>query len=183
MMKFRSLLISTICAVILTSAWANAEATHFVYLPWIIKSADGPSVPTPEPTATPPDLATLRAQTVAAVNAERQKAGCALVTEEPTLTQAAQAWSDYMAVHGIIAHSNTVHADWYGTHGYTETDWVSEAIAGGPDTGDTVVALWMSDPPHKAIILTSCENTAGIFHVGVGYNNQAWTLAIGELHN
>ncbi|GAB4192831.1 MAG: hypothetical protein OHK0022_07220 [Roseiflexaceae bacterium] len=183
MMKVRSLLTAMICAVILTSAWANAEATHFVYLPWINKSTDGPSVPTPEPTATPPNLATLRAQTVAAVNAERQKAGCALVIEEPALTQAAQAWSDYMTAHHIIAHSNSVHADWYGTHGYTATDWVSEVIAGGPNTADAVVALWMSDPPHKATLLTSCENTAAIFHVGVGYSHQAWTLAIGELHN
>lgn len=183
MIRLGSLVASAICAIILTSTWINTEATHFVYLAVIMKNTDGASFPPPEPTPTPVDLTLLRAQTVAAINAERRKAGCALVTEEPTLTQAAQAWSDYMTAHHIIAHSNSVHADWYGTHGYTETDWVSEAIAGGPNTGDAVVALWMSDPPHKAIILTSCENIAGIFHVGVGYNSQAWTLAIGELHN
>ena len=182
-MKLSFILALAICTISLAANWVAAETTHLVYLPFVIKSLDGSNAPTPEPTVTSPDLAMLRTQTIAAVNAERQKAGCALVAEEPSLTQAAQAWSDYMAAHHIIAHSTYVHADWYGTHGYTETDWVSEAIAGGLNTGDAVVALWMSDPPHKAIILTSCENTAGTFHVGVGYNDQAWTLAIGELHN
>ena len=39
-------------------------------------------------------------------------------------------------------------------HGYTRTDWVSENVAAGPRTGADVVALWMSDEGHKAVILT-----------------------------
>ena len=160
---------------------AIADSEFVVHLPLIMKgAADGqPTDPTPPPA----DPATMRAQVVAAVNAERQKAGCALVTEDATLTQAAQAWTDYMVAHNILAHSSSVDYDWYINHGYTETDWVSENIAGGQDTGAQAVADWMDDAGHRAVVLQSCENTTGVFQVGVGWQYHTWTLAVGELHD
>ena len=43
MMRLNSLLLPVICVIILTSAGATTEATHFVYLPLIVKSKDGES--------------------------------------------------------------------------------------------------------------------------------------------
>jgi uncharacterized protein YkwD len=173
-----------LASIALSMAHAAEDPQFFVYIPLIAKGAHSqPGTPTPVPTQPPVDPAQKHAEVIAAVNDERAKAGCALVVEDATLTAAAQAWSDYMVANNVINHSVYIDVDWYLNHGYTRTDWVSENIAGGPNTGGAAVALWMSDEGHKAAILEGCANTSSIFDIGVGYNNQAWTLAIGELHD
>jgi len=167
---------------------AKADSQFVVNLPLIMNSVAGgqPSgpTPTPQPTTTPTvDPAQLKADAIAAVNAERAKAGCAPVSAQADLGNGAQAWADYLVAHNMIGHSFALDANWYVEHGYTRTDWVSENVAGGPSTGADVVALWMSDEGHKAVILAGCANTSHTFDIGVGFNNQAWTLAIGELHD
>jgi uncharacterized protein YkwD len=182
LLLFASMIV--LASIALSIAYAAEDPQFFVYVPLIAKDAHSqPGTPTPVPTQQPVDPAQKRAEVIAAVNAERATAGCALVVEDATLTTAAQAWSDYMVAHNIINHSDTNDVSWYLNHGYTRTDWVYENIAGGPSTGGAAVALWISDEGHKGAILAGCTNTSSIFDIGVGYNNQAWTLAIGELHD
>nr|MDQ2998576.1 hypothetical protein [Chloroflexota bacterium] len=66
---------------------ASANAT--VYLP-LAMGGSGAQTSTPTPHPTPPhvDPAQLKADVIAAVNAERQQAGCALVTENVDLATA-----------------------------------------------------------------------------------------------
>ena len=168
------------------SARAVDEARFFIYLPLVINSSTGGSAtPTPQPTPTQPpiDPAQLKADAIAAVNSERQQAGCALVSANADLGNGAQAWADYMVANNVIGHSFTLDANWYVEHGYTRTDWVSENVNVGAHSGADAVALWMSDEGHKAVILAGCANTTNTFDIGVGFNNYRWVLAIGELHD
>ena len=167
---------------------AKASANDTVYLPLVMGGAGTQTStptpePTPEPTPTTVDPAQLKADVIAAVNAERAKAGCALVTENVDLGNGAQAWSDYMVAHNTLSHSFALDANWYVEHGYTRTDWLYENVAAGPRTGTDVVAVWMSDEGHKATILAGCANTTHPFDVGIGFTNDRWVLAIGELHD
>jgi len=165
----------------------KADSKVFVYLPLVTNGSNGQTTePTTTPTTTPTptvDAAQLKADAIAAVNAERAKAGCAPVAEEASLAAAAQAWSDYMVANNYINHSDTVDINWYLDHGYTRTDWLSENINVGAHSGADVVTLWMSDEGHKAAILAGCANTTHTFDIGIGFNNYCWTLAIGELYN
>ena len=165
---------------------AKAGSNYSVYLPVVTNGSNGQSsnpTPTPEPTTTPTvDPAQLKADVIVAVNNERAKAGCAPVSAQADLGNGAQAWADYMVANGY-GHSFAVDANWYVEHGYTRTDWLSENIAAGYFDAASVVAAWMSDEGHKAVILAGCANTTHTFDVGVGYNNHAWVLAIGELYN
>jgi uncharacterized protein YkwD len=164
----------------------KADSNPDLYVALILRSSDGSEPtpqPTPEPTRQPIDTAQLKADTIAAVNVERAKAGCAPVSENVDLGNGAQAWSDYMVEHNHIHHSFTIDADWYLNHGYIRSDWVSENVAAGPRTGADVVTLWMSDEGHKATILIGCANTTHTFDAGVGFTDYRWTLAIGELHD
>jgi uncharacterized protein YkwD len=156
----------------------RGDSKFLVYLPLIASGT-----PTLDSTPQPDDPTQKRAEVIAGVNAERAKAGCAPVVENASLTGAAQAWTDYLVQHNVLAHSSTVDFNWYTNHGYTATDWVSEAVASGQKTGAEVIADWMDDEPHRVIVLQSCTNTTGTFHAGVGYNANRWTLAIGELHD
>jgi uncharacterized protein YkwD len=166
---------------------AKAGSNYSVYLPVVTNGSNGQSsnpTPTPEPTTTPTvDPAQLKADVIVAVNNERAKAGCAPVSAQADLGNGAQAWADYMVANNTYGHSFALDANWYMEHGYTRTDWVSENVAAGPRTGADVVALWMSDEGHKAVILTGCANTSNTFDIGVGFNTYDWVLAIGELHN
>jgi uncharacterized protein YkwD len=171
-----------ILSKLLHTPTTKAGSNYSVYLPLIANGAAGDQ-PTPQPTPQPVDPAQLKAEVIAAVNAERQNAGCALVTENADLGNGAQAWTDYMVANNIYNHSDTVDIDWYLHHGYTRTDWLYENIAAGPRTGADVVAVWMSDEGHKATILAGCTNTTHAFDVGIGFTNYRWALAIGELHN
>lgn len=173
-------LIILIAVIALRVTSAAEEARFFVYIPLVAKSSDSDF---PSPTPQPTDPAQKRAEVITAVNAERDHAGCAPVIEDTALTSAAQAWTDYMVEHNILAHSSTVDFNWYANHSYTATDWISENIAGGQDTGAEAVADWMDDEAHRATVLQSCANTDSTFHIGVGWQFHAWTLAIGELHN
>jgi uncharacterized protein YkwD len=157
----------------------RADSEFVAHLPLIANGAAG-GQPTPQPTPQPVDPAQLKAEVIAAVNAERQNAGCALVSAQADLGNGAQAWADYMLANGY-GHSFALDADWYLKHGYTRTDWVSENIAGSGSPAQ-VVAAWMSSDAHRAVILTGCANTDHAFDIGVGYNSN-WVLAIGELHN
>ena len=166
---------------------AKTSSNDTVYLPLAMGGSDTQtSTPTPEPTPEPTpatvDPAQLKADAIAAVNAERQKAGCAPVTENVDLGNGAQAWADYMVANGY-GHSFALDASWYVEHGYTRSDWLYENVAAGYPDAASVVAAWMSDEGHKAVILAGCANTTHTFDIGVGYNNHAWVLAIGELHD
>jgi uncharacterized protein YkwD len=167
---------------------AKASSNDTVYLPLAMGGSDAQTStptpePTPEPTPTTVDPAQLKADVIAAVNAERQNAGCAPGVEKASLSTAAQAWSDYMVANNVFGHSFALDANWYVEHGYMRTDWLSENVNVGPHSGADAVALWMSDEGHKAAILAGCANRSNTFDVGVGFNNYRWTLAIGELHD
>ena len=173
-------------ATVFITPAAIADSQFVVNLPLIMNGASGQTTnPTPQPTPTQPpvDPAQLKADVVAAVNNERAEAGCALVSANADLGNGAQAWADYMVANNTYGHSFAVNANWYVEHGYTRTDWVNENVAAGPRTGADVVALWMSDEGHKAVVLAGCANTSHTFDIGVGFNTYDWVLIIGELHD
>ena len=155
-----------------------------VYLPLIVNASNSslPASPTPVPTLPPVDPATLRAQVIQAVNAERAKVGCASVVESVALDAATQEWNDYMLAHNYFDHSGTVDANWYLNHGYTATDWIMENLASGSDSGDQVVTLWMQDAGHRDTILQGCTDGGSTVEVGVGVSYHLWVMATGELH-
>jgi uncharacterized protein YkwD len=134
------------------------------------------------PTLPPVEPATLRAQVIQAVNAERANVGCTPATENADLTGGAQAWHDYMEQYSYFNHSSTVDANWYANHGYNQTDWVMENLGFGQDTGAQVVADWMQDEGHRNTVLWGCSDPPTTFDIGVGVGDHAWVLAIGELH-
>jgi uncharacterized protein YkwD len=124
------------------------------------------------------------AQVINLVNAERASAGLGPLTYNPTLTDDAQAYSDYMASANFFAHTApdgstlTQRAE---AAGYNTWTFLAENLAGGQPTPERVVAAWMKSPGHRANILASEATEVGVGHA---YNSGAkfghyWALEFG----
>jgi uncharacterized protein YkwD len=88
------------------------------------------------------------------------------LTVNPQLIQAAQRHSHDMAVGRFLEHDGTDGSTVMSRTeqaGYVWTT-VSENIAAGQATPDSVVVAWMRSPPHRANILEP-----GVKDVGIGY--------------
>ncbi|MEV8531552.1 CAP domain-containing protein [Streptomyces sp. NPDC051211] len=114
------------------------------------------------------------------VNQHRREAGCAPLTTDPDLVEAARAYSATMAKSGVMSHT--------GPDGSTMTtrveaagySWsrLGENIAQGQRDARAVVDAWMKSPGHRANILN-----CGFTEIGVGVDRGAggpwWTQNFG----
>jgi RNA polymerase sigma factor (sigma-70 family) len=148
-------------------------------------TATRPPAPQPTPSApgTPPaqpaPTGTV-AQVVALVNEERAAAGCAPLTEDPQLNQAAQGHSEDMAARGFFDHTNPDGADpgrRTTAAGYAWSTY-GENIARGQQTPEAVMESWMNSPGHRANILNCSFEDIGVgVHDGSG--GPWWTQNFG----
>jgi uncharacterized protein YkwD len=112
------------------------------------------------------------------VNSERSKAGCANVTVNAKLTQAAQDHSKDMADHGTMSHTGSDGSDPGGRITSAGYDWSSygENIAYGYTSPESVMAGWMASPGHKRNILDCSFKEIG---VGLAQPGNYWTQDFG----
>lgn len=176
-------------AAVVTVGVASADVAEqsVIYIPLFWGDGAGPLQPTPPVIGVPPstatatpaptvDLAEIRAQVVAHVNAARAVAGCKPVVAYEILTGATQAWSDQMASSGQLAHSPM---GWYQQYGYTSPRLgPGEVVASGQRTPDEVVQAWLNSPAHRRTLL-DCPYADYVYEAGVGLNGYRWTMAIG----
>ncbi|MFE0510039.1 CAP domain-containing protein [Streptomyces sp. NPDC058964] len=130
---------------------------------------------TPKPTATASGVV---ARIVELVNAERGKAGCSPLTLNATLSKAAQAHSEDMALHQNMSHT--------GSNGSSPGDRITDAgyswsaygenVAYGYATPEDVMAGWMASPGHRENILNCTFKEIG---VGLAQPNSYWTQDFG----
>ncbi|NNN34451.1 CAP domain-containing protein [Streptomyces sp. S3(2020)] len=113
------------------------------------------------------------------VNAEREKAGCAPLTENAKLTKAAQDHSQDMADHENMSHT--------GSDGSSMSDRLSrvgyafrsagENVAYGYSTPESVMDAWMNSSGHRANILNCGFKEIGI---GLAQPGHYWTQDFGS---
>ncbi|CAM5343878.1 RNA polymerase sigma factor OS=Streptomyces glaucescens OX=1907 GN=SGLAU_30880 PE=3 SV=1 [Streptomyces glaucescens] len=114
------------------------------------------------------------------MNEERAAAGCAPLTEDPQLNQAAQGHSEDMAARGFFDHTNPDGADpgrRTTAAGYAWSTY-GENIARGQQTPEAVMESWMNSPGHRANILNCSFEDIGVgVHDGSG--GPWWTQNFG----
>ncbi|MEU5322309.1 CAP domain-containing protein [Streptomyces sp. NPDC021056] len=147
-----------------TSPSASPQATSS-------SGAPGPSVSSAAPGPTE--------RVLVLVNAERAKAGCAPLTENAKLTEAAQDHSQDMADHQNMSHT--------GSDGSSMTDRLArvgykfrsagENVAYGYNTPESVMDGWMNSSGHRANILNCGFKEIGIGLAQPGYY---WTQDFGS---
>ncbi|MFJ3308757.1 CAP domain-containing protein [Streptomyces sp. NPDC086549] len=112
------------------------------------------------------------------VNAERSKVGCSALTLNTTLTKAAQAHSEDMALHQNMSHTGSDGSspgDRITSAGYSWSAY-GENVAYGYASPEQVMAGWMASPGHKANILNCAFKEIG---VGLAQPNSYWTQDFG----
>ncbi|MET7592080.1 CAP domain-containing protein [Streptomyces sp. NPDC005444] len=118
-------------------------------------------------------------QAVTLLNAERVKAGCRAVTQNSTLSKAAQLHSADMVLRGYFGHTSP---DGFGpgerltAAGYR---WASygENIARGHQDTQSVVHAWISSPPNRANIVNCAFTEAGAGTYATS-DGPVWTLIL-----
>lgn len=128
----------------------------------------------PERPARPAPLAS---GVVELVNRHRADAGCAPLTVDMRLVEAAQRHSEDMAARGYLSHTTPEGVSFderIRRAGYPAP--AAENIARGPRSAERVVTMWMDSPGHRANIL-NCEITA--IGVGVAPDGWYWTQTFG----
>ncbi len=124
--------------------------------------------------------ATVAAQVISLVNAERGRAGCRPLVTSAALQRAAQAHSTDMAENDQLSHDGSDGESFVSrlrAAGYRGGP-VGENIAAGPSTATAVMRTWMDSPAHRSNIL-NCRFTA----IGVGRASDSsgsyWTQDFG----
>ncbi|MGW0706658.1 CAP domain-containing protein [Streptomyces sp. NPDC002643] len=116
---------------------------------------------------------------LALVNAEREKAGCAPLTENTKLTKAAQDHSQDMADHQNMSHTGSdgsSMSDRLARVGYRFTS-AGENVAAGYGTPESVMDGWMNSSGHRANILNCDFKEIGI---GLAQPGNYWTQDFGS---
>lgn len=116
---------------------------------------------------------------LALVNAEREKAGCAALTEDAKLTKAAQDHSQDMADHTNMSHTGSdgsSMSDRLARVGYSFGS-AGENVAAGYTTPESVMDGWMASAGHKANILNCGFKEIGI---GLAQPGNYWTQDFGS---
>lgn len=145
------------------STHAQLSATNTVFLPLVI---------TPPASNQTPEQLELTQAVLALVNSARASAGCAPLTTNNLLTEAAQNQSQDMALNDFFSHTNpdpsraTV-GQRVSAVGYSWSG-AAENIAAGYSTPSAVMSGWMSSDGHRKNIL-NCAYT----EIGIGYYYQA----------
>lgn len=112
-----------------------------------------PPRPTPSPTPGP----SVAGAVVAEINRARVLRGLHPLLADPRIDTISQDWAENLAEQDILSHGDVSSRI---ASIYPEVPW-GEDIATGSSAKD-VVASWLADPQHKAIILGNFN------HVGVG---------------
>jgi uncharacterized protein YkwD len=143
---------------------------------------------TPAPAAPNADPAALSAGDKAAVatilgrmNAERAKAGCKAVKEDPKLTAVAAAHSTEMASRGKLGHDSADGSDpWKRAAAAGYPHALAENIAQGRQGPDAVMDGWLASAGHRANIVNCAAQSVGI-GIGHGRDGSAyWTQLLGS---
>ena len=114
--------------------------------------------PVPAPQPRPPGSALqLSALLVNAINTERSRAGLSPMVDDIPLTSSASSWATSMAIAGRESHDNFLERV-----GSVYPDRpIGEIVAEGfPDIA-SVMAGWMSSPPHRGDILGDYDRAGG----------------------
>jgi uncharacterized protein YkwD len=148
-----------------------------------------PTTESPSPSATPKETSADSTPSASAdsgptdrvlvlVNAEREKAGCAPLTENAKLTKAAQDHSQDMADHENMSHTGSdgsSMSDRLARVGY-KFSTAGENVAYGYNSPESVMDGWMNSAGHKANILNCAFKEIGIGLAQPGYY---WTQDFG----
>jgi uncharacterized protein YkwD len=106
--------------------------------------------PKHKPKPGPPVNPLPTAELIAALNAERAKAGrVPRLVESPALNASALAWAKSMATQGVLTHGDFARR----ISAVVPGREAAEDIAEGQTTVAEVVAAWMASPGHRANIL------------------------------
>jgi uncharacterized protein YkwD len=136
-------------------------------------------------TASLRDPARVRAALLAAVNAQRRKAGAPPLRSDPALDKAAQKHAEDMLARGYFAHESpngTTVRERAREAGY---DWrgIGENIADGQFSVDEVMDGWMRSPEHRRNILDKSFTDLGVgLALGRGKNGEyrvLWVQSFG----
>ncbi|MEU6425706.1 CAP domain-containing protein [Microbispora sp. NPDC046973] len=123
--------------------------------------------------------ASMEAEAVRLVNAERRRHGCRPLRVDPRLVESARAHSDEMASSRLFRHSSPGGAspwDRMGAAGYS--DGGAETIARGYQTADAVVRGWMAGRSDRATLL-DCRLVATGVGMSTGEGGPWWTEDFG----
>ncbi len=123
--------------------------------------------------------ASMEAEVVRLVNAERRKHGCRPLRVDPRLVESARAHSAEMASSGLFRHSSPGGAtpwDRMGAAGYSQGG--AETIARGYQTAAAVVRGWMAGRSDRATLL-DCRLVATGVGVSTGDGGPWWTEDFG----
>jgi uncharacterized protein YkwD len=109
-------------------------------------------------------IMTLTLSVIQHLNAERSAAGLQSLSPNYLLMQAAQQHADFMYQKQSLTHTGINGAAFdvrIKATGYIYAE-LAENIALGPANAETIVRMWMNDPPHKANILNRKVTELGI---------------------
>ncbi|MEU7910449.1 CAP domain-containing protein [Microbispora bryophytorum] len=123
--------------------------------------------------------ASMEAEVVRLVNAERRRHGCRSLRVDPRLVESARAHSAEMASSRLFRHSSPGGAspwDRMGAAGYS--DGGAETIARGYQTAEAVVRGWMAGRSDRATLL-DCRLVATGVGVSPGEGGMWWTEDFG----
>jgi uncharacterized protein YkwD len=127
-------------------------------------------------------LADLEAALLVAVNAERAKAKCPALHNNPKLALAARDHSVDMAIHGVFDHTGSDGSDPAGrmkADGYDTSYGWAENIAWGYTSVAAVMAGWMASKPHRDNILNCGMRSSGVGVVRSPLGTIYWTQDLG----
>lgn len=133
----------------------------------------GPSpAPTPAPAPVPPPSSALTPEAVAAeVNVVRSQGGLPAYAYGDDLASVAQSGADGSAALGILTHG-----DWAARIASVHFSAAGEDIEEGATTAAGVVALWMSDIPHRMNVMSRAYNRIGV-GIATGERGETYVFA------
>lgn len=136
----------------------------------------------------PAGAAAFAQQVVNLTNVERVKMGLPTLQTSTSLTSSAQSYATAMATYGFYSDigldgSTFIQRD--EAAGYVGWTYLAESIGAGQTSANAIVAAWMADPAHRAILLSPSAR-----EVGVGYTFRSsspygtyWVLEVGNRPN
>jgi uncharacterized protein YkwD len=132
------------------------------------------------------DLGRVRAEVLAAVNAERRRAGVPPLVENPKLDLAAQRHAEDMLARNYFAHESPEGKTVRERAKEAGYDWraIGENIAEGQTSVQEVMNTWMHSPPHRRNILSRDFKELGVgvaFGKSGGGYRVVWVQTFGTL--
>jgi uncharacterized protein YkwD len=123
------------------------------------------------------DLAKVRAEMLATVNAERKKAGVPPLTANAMLDQAAQRHAEDMLARNYFAHESPDGKTVRQRSKEAGYDWraIGENIAEGQTSVAEVMRTWMNSPPHRHNILDRDFKELGT-GLALGKSGNGWRV-------